>query len=112
MRRPHARSSFHKLGSRAYLVISIVSVAAIIAVENGVVRDARVAVGACSPVPVRLHELERALAGMPVDAGLTDAVLPGHLAGLSPIDDVRAPAGYRREAALVLVRRALVEVVA
>ena len=30
-----------------------------------------------------------------------------HLSALSPIDDVRATADYRREAAAVLVRRAL-----
>jgi len=34
-------------------------------------------------------------------------VREAHLAGLSPIDDVRASAAYRRQAALVLLRRAL-----
>ncbi len=107
-----ARSAFRKLGSRAYLVISIVSVAVVLAAEDGVVSDARVAVGACSPVPVRLRALEAALLGRPADAGLAAVVEPDHLAGLSPIDDVRAPADYRREAAITLVRRAVAEVVA
>jgi CO/xanthine dehydrogenase FAD-binding subunit len=35
------------------------------------------------------------------------AVIAEHLSSLSPIDDVRATAGYRLEAASVLVRRAL-----
>lgn len=109
---PAARSTFRKLGSRAYLVISIVSVAVVLTVEDAIVRDARVAVGACSPVPLRLRELESALGGRPADGRLPSAVLPAHVASLSPIDDVRAPAAYRREAAVVLTRRALAELVA
>jgi CO/xanthine dehydrogenase FAD-binding subunit len=34
-------------------------------------------------------------------------VTPGKFAGLSPIDDVRATAAYRRDAAATLVRRAV-----
>lgn len=106
-----ARSGFQKLGSRAYLVISIVSVAAVVVVRDGVVEDARVAVGACSPVPVRLAALEAALVAVPAPSA-ADVVQPVHMEGLSPIDDVRAPAGYRDDAALVLVRRALEAVTA
>jgi N-methylhydantoinase B len=39
-------------------------------------------------------------------------VQPAHLAHLSPLDDVRGSAPYRRDAALVLVRRALAECLA
>jgi CO/xanthine dehydrogenase FAD-binding subunit len=53
-----------------------------------------------------LPALEAALAGRPV-SGLGSLVEPQHLAPLSPIDDVRASAPYRREAALVLLRRLL-----
>lgn len=101
------RATFLKLGSRAYLVISIVAVAVVLAIRDGVVADARIAVGACSPVARRLPDLEAALRGRPVDGGLADVVTPGHLTPLSPIDDVRGTAAYRRDAALTLVRRAL-----
>ena len=103
------RSTFVKLGSRAYLVISIVSVAAVAAVRDGVVADARVVVGACSPVPVRLSALEAALRGVPPGEA-PDVVAAAHLGGIPPIDDVRGPAGYRRDAALTLVRRAVAAV--
>jgi CO/xanthine dehydrogenase FAD-binding subunit len=103
---PGARSAFEKLGTRAYLVISIVSVAALVTARDGVVVDARVVVGACSPVPIRLTALERALVGRPSTAAAR-VVERGHVDALSPIDDVRAPAAYRDDAALVLVRRAL-----
>jgi CO/xanthine dehydrogenase FAD-binding subunit len=103
-----ARSTFLKLGARRYLVISIAMVAATLEVEAGRVADARVAVGACTEVARRLPALESALAGRPLGA-LADTVAQDHLSGLAPIDDVRGTAEYRRDAALVLVRRALAE---
>ena len=107
---PDARSTFLKLGSRAYLVISIVSVAAVATVADGIVTALRVAVGACSPVPVRLREVEAALIGEPAGRTLAARVTTDALDGLEPIDDIRAPAQYRLDAALTLVRRALAEV--
>jgi CO/xanthine dehydrogenase FAD-binding subunit len=101
-----ARSGFLKLGARKYLVISIAMAAAVIEREKGIVRAARIAVGACSPVARRLPALEAALIGKRMRG---DLALPEHMAALSPIDDVRASAGYRGEAALVLVRRLLDE---
>ncbi len=101
------RSTFLKLGARSYLVISIASVAIRVDADPaGRIAAAHVAVGACSAVPQRLPALERKLAG----ARLTDAdrlIDPADLAPLSPIDDVRASADYRRHAALTLIRRAL-----
>jgi CO/xanthine dehydrogenase FAD-binding subunit len=102
-----ARSSFLKLGSRRYLVISIVAVAAVVVVDDGVIADARVAVGACSPVATRLPSLEAELAGRPVASDLGALVRGEHVAGLAPIDDVRGSAAYRSDAVVTLVRRAL-----
>src|SRR5436190_1943550 len=102
-----ARSDFLKLGARKYLVISIAMVGCVLEVEDGTVRAARVAVGSCSPVAIRMPELEQALAGRPLNRGLCDCVLPEHVQHLSPIDAVRASAAYRKEAALTLIRRSL-----
>lgn len=107
------RATFLKLGSRAYLVISIAMVAAVLAVDaTRRITSARVAVGACSAVAQRLPELELALLGRPAAPGIGAIVRSEQLAGLSPIDDVRGSAVYRREAAETLVRRALEELVA
>lgn len=107
-----ARSVFLKLGARAYLVISIAMVAAVLEpADDGTVGRLRVAVGACSAVPLRLTALEAELAGAPIDAALADRVRPDHLSALTPIDDVRASADYRRDAALTLVRRAIAQLV-
>ncbi|MFZ0295229.1 MAG: xanthine dehydrogenase family protein subunit M [Candidatus Sulfotelmatobacter sp.] len=103
-----ASSSFVKLGARRYLVISISMVATVVLADcEGRVAAARVAVGSCSAVARRLLQLERDLIGAPVDAGLGARVRPEHLSTLSPIDDVRATADYRRDASLMLVQRAL-----
>lgn len=100
-------SAFFKLGSRRYLVISIAMIAARLAADgNGIITGAAVAVGACSAVAQRLPALESALIGQNLQAAAGIAA-PQHLAALSPIDDVRAPAGYRMDAALEGVRRAL-----
>lgn len=107
--RQTARSTFLKLGARRYLVISIVMVAATLEVEAGEVAAARLAVGSCSAVARRLPDLEAALRGRPCDATLANAVDPGHLELLSPIDDVRGSADYRRDTAATLVRRALLQ---
>jgi CO/xanthine dehydrogenase FAD-binding subunit len=102
-----AASVFLKLGARRYLVISIVMVAAVVKANSGRVEEARIAVGACSARAQRLTALEQELRRMRASRGIGAAVRPEHIAALSPIDDVRATASYRREAALTLVARAL-----
>jgi N-methylhydantoinase B len=101
-----ARSDFLKLGARAYLVISIAMVAGVIALDGGLIADARIAVGACSAVPQRLGSLEAALTGQSV-LEAADIVEEAHLASLAPIDDIRASGAYRRAAAFALVRELL-----
>lgn len=104
----NAASTFLKLGARRYLVISIAMVAVVVEKDHqGRVADVRVAVGACSAVARRLTELEHALLGASVSSGLGSLVTADHLKDLSPIGDVRATAAYRRDAALLLVQRAL-----
>jgi CO/xanthine dehydrogenase FAD-binding subunit len=103
-----AASAFLKLGTRRYLVISISMVAVVVQSDgSGRIAEARVAVGSCSAAAQRLSELERDLVGMQARAGIGDAVRAEHLSKLSPIDDIRATAAYRRDASLTLVRRAL-----
>ena len=104
-----AASHFLKLGARKYLVISIVMASAVIEHRSGKVVNARVAVGSCSPVALRLPALEAELKGKRFDASLADWVNPAQFTVLEPIADVRASADYRKQAALELVRRLLRE---
>jgi len=108
-----ARSTFLKLGARRYLVISIVMVAALIeTAPDRTIIGARVAVGACSAVARRLAALEQVLLGRKLTPGIGALVAAEHLAELTPIDDVRAAAAYRGDAALALVARSLEQLAA
>ncbi len=108
LRFPDTASVFRKLGARHYLVISIVMVAAMVVDDgNGCVGAARICVGSCSATAQRLRQLEDDLVGRPLRSGLSSVVHDAHLSVLSPIDDVRATAAYRRDATLTLVRRAI-----
>lgn len=103
-----ARSAFLKLGARAYLVISIAMVAAVAEFgADGRIAAARIVVGACSEVPQCLPAAEARLLGRVPSDDLGREIQEADLTLLTPIDDVRATAAYRRDAALVLVQRAI-----
>ena len=103
-----AASAFLKLGARRYLVISIVMIGIVLVPDEGVVGDARIAVGACSPVARRMAALEAALQGRPLDGALGEAVSAEPVESvLSPIDDVRGSAAYRLDATLTMLQRGL-----
>ena len=101
------RAGFEKLGARRYLVISIAMTAARLVIHEGQIEAAAISVGACAPVAVRLADIEARLTDCPADQATT-CIRDSHaeiMAALSPIDDVRGTAGYRREAATELVTR-------
>jgi len=101
-------SSFQKLGARRYLVISIAMAAArLITDAHGRIETAAIAVGACSAVAQRLAGLEAVLVGLRSAAEIESAVMAAPLEELSPIDDVRGTADYRRAAAREIVARAI-----
>ncbi len=105
-----SRSTFLKLGSRKYLLISIVMVAACIETNAAsVITKAAICVGACSPVALRLSALEAKLIGLQLTPAIAERVEARDLNSLSPIADVRSSADYRIDAALTLVKRALIE---
>lgn len=86
---------------------ALVGVAAVVDVEDGRIARARLAFTGVGAGPVRIGELEQAVAGKPADVEtLTEA---GRIASarLDPEPDIHASAEYRREVAGVLTERAL-----
>lgn len=97
--------SFEKVGQRNALAISLVSMAALLALDGDRIRKARLAWGSVGPTVVRSPESEGILEGGRLDRETLEAA--GHLArrAVRPISDVRASAGHRRRVAGNLLLR-------
>jgi CO/xanthine dehydrogenase FAD-binding subunit len=101
---------FEKVGQRNALAIAIVSLAAVLKVsDSGTVEKARLAWGSVGPTVVTSTAVEEALTGQPLS--METLKNAGELAqnAVSPIDDVRAGASYRRLVAGNLLWRLIEE---
>ncbi len=93
---------------RARMDLAVVGVAAAVTVEaDGSIVDARLALGAAAPVPLRARQAEALLAGQVLTDELWREVGATAAREAEPIDDQRASAEYRRHLVDVLTRRAL-----
>lgn len=87
--------------------IAKISVAAAIVVQNGICREARVAIGAAAPTVFRAVKAEALLIGQKITAGVITKASETASRETRPITDLRSTADYRREMAKVLISRAL-----
>jgi carbon-monoxide dehydrogenase medium subunit len=102
-------TSHLKLGTRGCGTdIAIVGVSAGLVLDgDGNIADARIVLASVGPTPLRAAEAERVLRGeRPTDEILTEAGAAA-ASEITPIDDVRASASYRRTVTRVLVARVL-----
>jgi carbon-monoxide dehydrogenase medium subunit len=106
---PYSGGGYMKLGLRRSLEISIVNVAAFLALDgpSGPIREARIVLGAVAPTPMRSPAAEKALIGQKPDEDLFEMAGEEAAKDARPIDDFRASADYRREMVKVLTRNAL-----
>jgi CO/xanthine dehydrogenase FAD-binding subunit len=105
---PRAGTWFYrKAMRRKHNSASIVTVAAVVAVADGVVRHARIALGGVAPRPIRARGAEAALLGAPFDKSTVEAAAEAARDGIEPFDDAYASAWYRARVLPVHVRRAL-----
>ncbi|MFL6086953.1 MAG: FAD binding domain-containing protein [Mycobacterium sp.] len=86
---------------------SIVAVAATVAIEGGVIQQARVALTNMVSVPVRARGVEEALIGQTANGELIRAAAEHAAEGIEPMTDGNADAAYRSHLAKVLTRRAV-----
>jgi CO/xanthine dehydrogenase FAD-binding subunit len=104
------RVTYHKHGVREAMECAIVSAAVAVVREKGIVRHARIVLGAVAPTPLRVPAAEALLVGHPGGA-LDVLAAAGEAADAArPISDARGSQDYRREVVRCLVRRALEEV--
>ncbi len=95
-----ARSTYLKVRDRASFEFAVVSVAAAIRLEGGVIIEARLTAGGVAPLPWRLGESEAALIGRPPDASAFAAAGALAVEGAKPL----AHNGFKIE----LLRRAVI----
>ena len=94
------RLYYRKVGTRRANALSKLSAAGWARLEGGRIAELRFAVGAVAPTVVRLREAEKLLAGARVPDIDMQAVLAAAEASITPIDDQRSTAAYRRQVAL------------
>ena len=108
---PPARNTgslYIKHSPRGAMDIATVGVASSVTVDgSGVCTDARIALGAVAPTPLRARAAEDMLKGRQLSAELLQTASDQAVSQASPIDDVRGTARYRREMVGVLTLRTL-----
>ncbi|MGW1712615.1 FAD binding domain-containing protein [Streptomyces sp. NPDC002156] len=80
-----ANSRYRKVRERASYAFAIGSIAAALDVQDGLVRDVRLAFGAVASRPWRAREAERVLTGAPADAEAFAAAAVAELAAAEPL---------------------------
>ena len=100
-----AVQAFRKVGTREAQSISKVVVALTGRIEDGKISEIRLAAGSVAATPVRLRSAEEAVRRMPPGPEAADRAGRAAADAVSPIDDVRSTADYRRFALERVVRR-------
>lgn len=100
-------STYIKFGLRKSGALAVVGVAVAVTVQDGVLLDARIVMGAVAPVPMRAKDAEVILKGQVITDALLEKAADSAAAECKPITDLRGSAEYRREMIRVLTRRAL-----
>lgn len=99
--------SYIKHGRRRAMELATVGIAVTLVAKDGKCDNARIVLGAVAPTPIRATEAEALLIAEPVGEALLDALAKVAMEAASPISNVRASAGYRREMVGVLTKRAV-----
>jgi CO/xanthine dehydrogenase FAD-binding subunit len=110
--KPAGKTALLKHGRLYTNTPAIVSVAVHVMQENGRVGDARIALNAVGPHPLRAVNAEAAIKGKALNAAAIEEASKAAAAECEPFTDPIASEWYRRKMAGVFVQRALAQVVA
>jgi len=105
--RPHAGAAYIKHSPRRAMDLAVVGVAAALALEDGICRGVRIALGAVAPTPRLAVRAGAVLEGWEATAERLEEAGRVAASECGPISDVRGSADYRREMIRVNTRRAL-----
>jgi CO/xanthine dehydrogenase FAD-binding subunit len=97
------RQYLRKVGTRRAMAISKVAMACTALIEDGVIRELRIAAASLAAFPARLLQTEAALVGKRIDADTIEFAREALLVEAKPIDDIRSTAEYRKRVAANLL---------
>src|SRR5579864_3916162 len=98
---------YRKVGTRKAQAISKVCFAGAALVENGAIRDVRIALGSVAPIVLRTVKTEDALCGSKPTPTVIAAATETLAREIAPIDDIRSTARYRLRVAQNLLEEFL-----
>ena len=98
-----AKQTFIKFTLRKPVDFAIASVASVIMMEDGVCKDARIALGAVAPPPVRATAAEEALKGKVIDAKTAEKAAEAAVADAKPL----SMNAYKIEITKALLKKAI-----
>jgi carbon-monoxide dehydrogenase medium subunit len=107
--KPQTGGEYIKLGIRKSMDIAVVGVAASITLDekDKTCEEARLALGAVAPTPIRARKAEDVLRGKKLDDGVIASAAETASNDAAPVTDIRASNEYRKEMVGVLTRRAI-----
>ena len=99
------RVFYRKVGTRKAVALSKLSIACLATVHGNSIEKLRIAVGAVAPTVVRCEEAEKALLGKTIDEASRnfEFIREIYAEHITPIDDQRSTAKYRKRVALGLI---------
>jgi len=103
---PHSSDVYLKVGRRSAMEVAVVGLAMRLTFAGGRVAAARVAVASVGPMPLRIPAAEAALTGAELTESAIHDAATAVLDEISPIDDLRGSAAYRRRLVPGLLGRA------
>jgi xanthine dehydrogenase YagS FAD-binding subunit len=100
------RSTYHKILDREAWTHAVVSAAVVLDVEQEVCRSARIVLGGVAPIPWRLPQVEKLLAGQRITSALAAQAGEAAVAGARPL----AKNGYKVPLTRAMVARTIVDI--
>ncbi|MEM8790203.1 MAG: xanthine dehydrogenase family protein subunit M [Pseudomonadota bacterium] len=102
----HSADAYLRFIPRTEMDIAVVGAAVSLALEDGVISEARVALGAVAPTAVLVEDGAAALIGTTADEQALETLAAAASASCNPINDKRGTVEFRTDVAGVLAKRA------
>jgi carbon-monoxide dehydrogenase medium subunit len=107
-RAPRSGDAYLRFIPRTEMDIAVVSAGINLSIERGVVKTARVVLGAVGPTAIIVPAAAKAIIGTKLDDAALEKLAAACSAACNPIDDKRGTIEYRTRVAGVLARRAAI----